>query len=65
MQPFPTPVMLHIKYDQIWPTGLRNIQVRKFKFSSFKGKWLQSEYSDPAQNQTRPSFYACSGYQQL
>ena len=27
----PTPVMLHIKFDQDWPTGLRDIQVRKCK----------------------------------
>ena len=25
----PTPVMLHIKFDQDWPTGFRNIQVWK------------------------------------
>ena len=25
----PTPVMLHIKFDQNWPTGFRDIQVRK------------------------------------
>ena len=24
---FPTPVMLHIKFDQDWPTGFRDIQV--------------------------------------
>ena len=29
MQLSPTPVMLHIKFDQDWPTGLRYIQVRK------------------------------------
>ena len=28
---FPSPVMLHIKFDQHWPTGLRDIQVRKCK----------------------------------
>ena len=26
---FPNPVMLHIKFDQDWPTGFRNIQVWK------------------------------------
>ena len=26
-----SPVMLHIKFDQHWPTGLRDIQVRKCK----------------------------------
>ena len=36
---FLSPVMLHIKFDQDWPNGLRDIQVRKCKkFSSFKGK---------------------------
>ena len=25
----PTPVMLHIKFDQDWPTGFRDIQVWK------------------------------------
>ena len=25
----PTPVMLHIKFDQDWPTGFRDIQVKK------------------------------------
>ena len=29
MQPSPTPVMLHIKFDQDWPTGFRDIQVLK------------------------------------
>ena len=27
----PPPVMLHTKFDQDWPTGLRDIQVRKWK----------------------------------
>ena len=26
---YPTPVMLHIYFDQDWPTGFRDIQVRK------------------------------------
>ena len=29
MQPFPHPVMQHIKFDQDWPTGFRDIQVWK------------------------------------
>ena len=29
----PPPVILHIKFDQDWPTGLRDIQVQKCKFS--------------------------------
>ena len=58
-------MMLHIKFDQGWPTGFRDIQVQKCEISSLKGKLLQNEWSDSAQNQTRPSFYACPGYQQL
>ena len=33
-----TPMMLHIKFYQDWPTGLRNIQVQKCEISSFKSK---------------------------
>ena len=29
---FPTPFMLHIKFDQDWPTGLRDIHVWKCKY---------------------------------
>ena len=25
----PTPMMLHIKFDQDWPTGFREIQIQK------------------------------------
>ena len=47
----PPPVMLHIKFDQDWPTGLRDIQVReiqnflpvlvtcKFDDDSIKNEW--------------------------
>ena len=59
----PTPVMLHIKFDQDRPTGFRDIQVQKCKCSSLKGKLLQNEWSDSVQNRNRPSFYACPGYQ--
>ena len=34
----PPPVMLHIKFDQVWPTGLRDIQVKMCKISPFKSK---------------------------
>ena len=27
-----TPMMLHIKFDQDWPTGFRDIQVQKWNF---------------------------------
>ena len=32
----PPPVMLHIKFDQDWPTGLRDIQVRKCKIFAIR-----------------------------
>ena len=35
------------------------------KFSSLKGKLLQSQWSDLAQNQTRPRFYGCPRYLQV
>ena len=34
----PTPVMLHIKFDQDWPTGLRDIKVRKCKIFAIQGQ---------------------------
>ena len=34
----PPPVMLHIKFDQDWPTGLRDIQVRKCKMFVIQGQ---------------------------
>ena len=44
MQPFPTPMMLHIKFDQDWPTGFRDIQVRKCEIFVTQGqvtpKWV-------------------------
>ena len=35
---YPTPVMLHIKFDQDWPTGLRDIQVRRCKIFATQGQ---------------------------
>ena len=39
-----TPMILHIKYDQDWPTGFRDIQVQKYEIFVTKGqvspKWL-------------------------
>ena len=32
------PVMLNIKFDQDWPTGLRDIQVRKCKIFVIQGQ---------------------------
>ena len=34
----PTPVMLHIKFDQDWPTCLRDIQIRKCKIFVIQGQ---------------------------
>ena len=34
----PTLVMLHIKFDQDWPTGLRDVQVRKCKIFVIQGQ---------------------------
>ena len=46
------PVMLHIKFDQDWPTGLRDIQVRKCKIFVIQGqvtaKWVV--WSGPKSN---------------
>ena len=39
----PTQVMLHIKFDQNWPTGHRDIKVRKCKIFVIQGQVLQSE----------------------
>ena len=40
----PPPVMLHIKSNQDWPTGLRDIQIRKCKIFVIQGqitpKWV-------------------------
>ena len=40
----PPPVTLHIKFDQDWPTGLRDIQVQKCKIFFIQGqitpKWV-------------------------
>ena len=48
----PPPVMLHIKFDQDWPTGHRDIQVRKCKIFVIQGqvtpKWVV--WSGPKSN---------------
>ena len=40
----PTPIMLHIKFDQDWPTGFRDIQVQKCEIFVTQGqvtpKWV-------------------------
>ena len=33
-----SPLMLHIKFDQDWPTGLRDIQVQKCKIFIIQGQ---------------------------
>ena len=52
----PSPVMLHIKFDQDWPTGLRDIQVKKCKIFAIKGqvtpKWVV--WSGPKSNSSEP-----------
>ena len=51
----PPPVMLHIKFDQHWPTGLRDIQVRKCKIFLIQGqvipKWVV--WSGPKSNSSK------------
>ena len=37
----PTPMMLHIKFDKDWPTGLRDIQIWK------RGRWTTTTDSGP------------------
>ena len=34
----PTPMMLHIKFDQDWPTGFRDIQVQKCEIFVTQGQ---------------------------
>ena len=38
-KPYATPMMLHIKFDQDWPTGFRNIQVWKCRRRRTNGRW--------------------------
>ena len=33
----PIPMMLHIKFDQDWPTGFRDIQIQKCEISVTQG----------------------------
>ena len=51
----PPPVMLHMKFDQDWPTGLRDIQVRKCKIFVIQGqvtpKWVA--WSRPKSNSSK------------
>ena len=37
----PTPMMLHIKFDQDWPTGFRDIQVQKCEIFFTQGQVTQ------------------------
>ena len=41
---FPTPMMLHMKFDQDWPTGFRDIQVQMYEIFVTQGqvtpKWV-------------------------
>ena len=38
MLPFPNPIDATHKFDQDWPTGLRDIQVRKYKIFVTQGQ---------------------------
>ena len=60
-----TPIMLHINMIKIGQLASEIFKFKSVKFSSLKGNYLQNEWFDSAQIRTRPSFYACSGYQQL
>ena len=58
--------MLHIKFDQDWPTGLRDIQVRKCKiFKKIQEQVAPKLVVQSGPKQTHLRFYACPGYQQL
>ena len=54
----PSPVMLHIKFDQAWPTGFRDIQVWKCKIFIIQGqvtpKW--EVWSGQKSNSSEPLF---------
>ena len=62
----PPPVMLHTKFDQDWPTGLRNIKVLKCKVFVIQGqvtpKWVHVVWSGP---KSTSSSFLCPSYQQL
>ena len=56
--------MLHIKFDQDWPTGLRDIQVRKCKiFKKIQEQVAPKLVVQSGPKQTHLRFYACPGYQ--
>ena len=63
--PPPQSMMLHIKFDQDWPTGFRDIQVQKCEIFVTQGqvtpKWVV--WFGPKSNS--PSFYTGPGNQQL
>ena len=59
------PVMLHIKSDQDWLTGLRDIQVQKCTIFVIQGQVTPKLVVWSGPKQTHLSFYACPGYQQL
>ena len=51
----PPPVMLHIKFDQDWPTDLRDIQVRKCKIFVIQGQVTPKRvvWSGPKSNSSK------------
>ena len=50
----PTPVMLHIKFDQDWPTGFRHIQVWKC------GRWRRQQMMTHDDGRTTDHWYTIS-----
>ena len=61
----PTPLVLHIKFDQDWPTGFRDIQVKMCEIFVTQGQVTPKWVVWFGRNRTQRSFYACPGYQQL
>ena len=43
---FPTPVMLHTKFDQDWPTGFRAIEVWKCGWRTNNGRRMDAGWTD-------------------
>ena len=60
-----TPMMLHIKYDQNWPTGFRDIQVQMRNFRHSRASISKMSGLIRPKFKLDSTFYACPGYQQL
>ena len=58
-------MMLHLKFDQDWPTGFKDIQVQMCEIFCHS-RACNSKMSGLIRPKIeQPSFYACPGYQQL